>query len=423
MSILPRLGAVLGIDPSEIQDTLGPHITPENRSLLAGVVDFYTSGDYRSDNFTTIYQNLPDIVLADLIPHQPPSHEGDSPIINMNVVPQQSLSGFHRSGWKTILEKLRQSYHASDTDLIFDGFLEKTFLWCRDTALAVGVIPYSRPWVGFVHHPPVEDDTYSAYDLRHLIEEPLFTQSLENCKALLVLSNYIKDYLQEKLPGIPVFVFDHPVDTEVTMFSPRLYKNDVVQVGGWLRDPYAIYALPVSPWIKKKALKGKLMEAYFSPVGDHIEALLSFPPINQDHAQIHPVHPVCKNKYVWGMLQWLKRNQSSVEVLDLLDDDAYDVLLSSSVVFLHLVTASASNTVNECIVRNTPLVVNRLPALVEVLGEDYPLFYDDFVQASEMISNPKLVMEGHTYLKRLDKTRFTMEAFISSFQDKITNLN
>ena len=63
----------------------------------------------------------------------------------------------------------------------------------------------------------------------------------------------------------------------------------------------------------------------------------------------------------------------SVEVMEHLSDSAYDELLSENVVFLNLIDASAVNTVIECIVRNTPLIINRLPAIVEILGEDYPL--------------------------------------------------
>ena len=63
----------------------------------------------------------------------------------------------------------------------------------------------------------------------------------------------------------------------------------------------------------------------------------------------------------------------SVEVMEHLSDSAYDELLSDIVVFLNLIDASAVNTVIECIVRNTPLIINRLPAIVEILGEDYPL--------------------------------------------------
>ena len=72
------------------------------------------------------------------------------------------------------------------------------------------------------------------------------------------------------------------------------------------------------------------------------------------------------------------------------------------------------NTVVECIVRCTPLVINRLPALEEYLGEDYPLFYEGY--SLEKVTR-KRIRQGHEYLKRLDKSKLRIETFISRFED------
>lgn len=428
MDVYHEIARILGLDPDTVRQAnmLTDYITEDNRIILAGIVDFYTSGDYHSDNFSTLYDTLHDIHLSDLIPYRSSMLSGPQPIINMEAVPQQELAGFHRSGWKDIVTQLRQRYHASDATIIFDGFLEKTFLWCRDIAHTLGIIPYTRSWIGFIHHPPIDNETYSHYSVTNLIKEPLFVESLEHCTALCVLSTYLKEWLEANLPGIPVYAFDHPVAIDdVTPFSPKKFTNSIVQVGGWLRDPYAIYALSVDSWISKKALKGKNMDAYFSPVND--PTVLFIPQDVQEvlpegNHPIHPIHPSLNNLYLWGLMKWVKKNHDEVEVIDLLDDSDYDVLLSKSVVFLYLIDASASNTVNECIVRNTPLVVNRLPAMVEVLGSDYPLFYDDFAQASRIVGDTRLLMEGHKYLTRLDKKRFSMTTFLTSFTAMLAEL-
>ena len=75
-------------------------------------------------------------------------------------------------------------------------------------------------------------------------------------------------------------------------------------------------------------------------------------------------------------------------------------------------TTFANNAVVECIVRNTPLVVNRLPALEEYLGKDYPLFFDRIEDATGLFAVDK-ILTGHTYLKGLDKRPFTDEYFRS----------
>ena len=81
-----------------------------------------------------------------------------------------------------------------------------------------------------------------------------------------------------------------------------------------------------------------------------------------------------------------------------------------NVVFLELLDASANNAVVECIVRNTPVVVNRHPAVEEYLGRDYPLFYDRFHQAAELLTDEQIVA-AHRYLKSMDKARFQGENF------------
>ena len=50
----------------------------------------------------------------------------------------------------------------------------------------------------------------------------------------------------------------------------------------------------------------------------------------------------------------------------------YDCLLPENVMAIELFDASANNVVVECIARNTPIIVNRHPAVVEYLTADYP---------------------------------------------------
>ena len=122
------------------------------------------------------------------------------------------------------------------------------------------------------------------------------------------------------------------------------------------------------------------------------------------------------NKYVQGMLRSLHDTENSVKVLPLCDDEAYDKLLAENIVFLCLLDASAVNTVLECIVRNTPIVINRLPALEEFLGLDYPLFYEDFHEAADLIGDMETIRRGHHHLKGLDKQIFTLDSFCSGFE-------
>ena len=124
-----------------------------------------------------------------------------------------------------------------------------------------------------------------------------------------------------------------------------------------------------------------------------------------------------RNKFCVGMHEALARRQAEVEVIERLSNDEYDALLSQNVVFLNLVDCSAVNTVLECLVRATPLVVNRHPALEEVLGASYPGFYGDLHEAARMLESPERVSAMHTHLARADKSRFSLDAFVRGVQD------
>ena len=88
-----------------------------------------------------------------------------------------------------------------------------------------------------------------------------------------------------------------------------------------------------------------------------------------------------------------------------------------------MVDASTVNTIIECIIRNTPIIVNKHPAAVELLGEKYPLFYsceEDYVKMSMeingLLDNPEAIYNAYKYLKHMDKHLFMIDYFIQSLK-------
>ena len=67
--------------------------------------------------------------------------------------------------------------------------------------------------------------------------------------------------------------------------------------------------------------------------------------------------------------------------------------------------------------RATPLVVNRLPALEEVLGGDYPGFYDNLEGASRILNDVSAVRACHEHLASLDPAGFSLDAFLHRLQN------
>jgi hypothetical protein len=116
----------------------------------------------------------------------------------------------------------------------------------------------------------------------------------------------------------------------------------------------------------------------------------------------------------------------SVDYIEYLDNDSYDVLMTENIIFINLVDASAVNTVIECIVRSTPIIVNKHPAVVELLGEKYPLYFNNNntldIEISKLLSNDKLIRNAHNYLKNMDKNVFYINTFVNEFHNIITKL-
>jgi hypothetical protein len=217
-------------------------------------------------------------------------------------------------------------------------------------------------------------------------------------------------------------------------------NKKVIQVGGWLRNSYAIYELPKPKDFEKNVLKWKGMENYFITENDlqKIECcVLNIGTNDDEHCCGNPTNVMScppnvmscpppsenccgniantqmTNKYIVGLVKMIHQNHISVKCLEMVPNEKYDLLLTENVIFINLLDASAVNTIIECIMRNTPICVNRLPAVEEYLGVNYPLYYTTLAEASEKIGNVHTIKHAHDYLKHLDKTKFTIEHFLT----------
>ena len=104
-----------------------------------------------------------------------------------------------------------------------------------------------------------------------------------------------------------------------------------------------------------------------------------------------------------------------IHTLKFVNNYDYDKLLSQNIVFIKLITISGCNVVCECIVRNTPLLVNKLPAVIEYLGVDYPFYYDTLEEATEKANSVSLITATSDYLKKWNmKNNLTQKAFYNS---------
>ena len=287
------------------------------------------------------------------------------------------------------------------------------------------MIPYRRPWIGFLHH--TFDTSFSPYNSEALFASPDFIESLPACKAILVLSEYLAAQVRQRAPHVKVFVLTHPTEDCAAKFAPSAIPHaNLLHVGGWLRN--IVYFFRLKSPVQKICVKGAAMNNYVPPA-DFMDQMRDFlgaaggaaaaaaepeTLISSGGGGGHHIH----HNWLQHLYEYFESLFGSVKVIDTICNHDYDTLLAQNIVFLHLVDASAVNTILECIVRNTPVIVNRHPAIVEVLGQKYPLFYENDADPSTVLDTlwPK-IHDAYNYLSHMDKSRFTAAHFVKQLTD------
>jgi hypothetical protein len=347
------------------------------------------------------------------------------PVFQFAIENTNSFCKVHRSGWYDITQGLSE-YAVNQGDILLDLSVDGTFHWTCETLVLLGILPYTKPWYGFVHH--TFDTTFSGNTCHELFLNPIFIASLAKCRGLFVFSNHLCRLVKQQLTAlgkshvrvIPLF---HPTDIQVPVFDTTRYDSlttkKILHIGGWLRNSNTFYKLQVPDGIEKVLLKGK----YGNVDIPTCSLICQLCPGTSDILPGSLCHPsMCRgeqlNRFDRQVIQDLNEMIESVTVVEDIQDDDYDQLLASSVVFLNLVDASACNTVIECLARHTPIIINRLPALEEYLGKDYPLFYPNgssqfdinlFVYEAFQMNK---IQKASKYLENRPKERIILSEFI-----------
>ena len=82
-----------------------------------------------------------------------------------------------------------------------------------------------------------------------------------------------------------------------------------------------------------------------------------------------------------------------------------------------MINASANNAIIELLTLHIPFFVNKLEAVVEYIGEDYPMYFTTLTEVENIINNKKLLIqkmkEGNEYLKNRKKQDISLSHFNS----------
>ena len=315
-------------------------------------------------------------------------------------------------------------------------------------------------WIGIIHH---TKSNFSDNNIINLFKNIIFLNSLKNCKGLITLSLYNYNTIINELNNIylsvSVYILYHPIPPNVNnLFNISRFEQNlnIINIGGWLRNPYTIFEaniyynyLPLN----KVKLKGYIMEQYFPTKDINYENIInniiknenssidqlihySYPDVTIKYS--HPNNSI--NYFVKFLIDYINRiktnlnkaqllekileNHNSVQIYEYLDNDQYLSLLNSSIIFCDYIDCSASNTILECIATATPIVLNKLPAIVEYLGEDYPLYFENIYNKDDnsYYLNSNNVRAAHFYLLNIRySNKLTLDNFINKIQYLLSN--
>ena len=281
-------------------------------------------------------------------------------------------------GWSVATKLL--SVLSNPDGVIFDDFVESTFLWHGHESLSAGIIPYTEPWMGFIHNPPHSPDWPSirAAGIANLSSSTTWMGSLQHCLGLYAMTDYLAEWATKQW-GIPCEVVRYPAIIPEKKFSiedfTRQPEKTVASIGFWLRRYSSFDQLRADGYRKLRPL-----------------------PVTREHgAELARIAQYEREERAHA--EYADSAAQTVTACDRLSNDEYDDLLSRSIVFLDLIDASAVITIVECLVRGTPLLVNRIAPVEEYLGSDYPLYFDTLDEAGEKIANLDLIQAAHSHMR------------------------
>jgi hypothetical protein len=304
---------------------------------------------------------------------------------NINIGSQVNDSyGYHRFGWKYINNVLAD--FSNPTGIYLDSFMEKTFLWDNK-------VVYNKPWYGIMHNPAnIPNYLRKIYNIVDIFDVDNFKASQQYCKGLIVLSEYSKQNL-EKRTDIPIYVIKHPIPYTIKQFSLESYSKNkkIYHIGYWLRNFDYFHKLDTKN--NKKVILEKIAKE----------------PWTNDN--------IAKQKNIQ-----IVKTDENIEYINFIDDEAYDEMLVSSIVFIYLEDTSANNIIVECVQYNTPILINKHPAVVEYLGDDYPFYYDTIDDANLKVDDMELIKKTVEYLKLKNKDDISVEYFLKEL-DRVTNID
>jgi len=276
----------------------------------------------------------------------------------------------HRSGWNYVTKNLKDIF-TNPNGVYLNTWADCRYLFEKDYSMN------GKPWVGIFHLTECSTSTYyTLCNINRLLINSNFIKDLSTCKGIFTLSTYMKTHVENLLSSInygsiKVNVLYHPTEFVVNVFNPfDIFRiNRLISLGSQLRKNTTIYMLNTR--YTKNWLPGRSLERAYVLLEEECK---------EYNINIEP------------------SRKPLVQIVNKLSNSEYDTILLNSFVLIDVYEASANNALIECIVRNIPCFVTKHPAIIEYIGDTYPLLFENTVQLESMIHNKELIQSAYDYL-------------------------
>ena len=263
------------------------------------------------------------------------------------------------------------------------------------------------PWIGITNaatpiaDPGMAPDESIAVSSRHHLDamwgSPEFHQSLPSCRALITFTEDAADWMRRRtstpvlVARLPIEPSSDPFDLDALLGSAR---RTLVQPGLLDTDLNAIVDLPIGPTSADRA----------RTIIDKVRCV-----------------PAAQQALAIAIARAQRRTTSDRVSIDALrattdlggvDEATITELLRTSLVLADLLAANADPILVSCISSGTPLLVSPLPAVVELLGPDYPLLFTSLPEAAGLALDDDAITAAHHRLMAI-RTRHSTSAFLA----------
>ena len=293
----------------------------------------------------------------------------------------------HRGGWKDIVNTLIISDFYDFTHKSCFNFIDILENYCISN---FKFYDNTNPIISMIHGTIEKNPMlkFDWYQLNYLFNSSEYGVIKSNIAKVFTFSNYIRNFIIKNnfINPNDILSIIHPINLNINKkFNLDNYlgnKNkSIIQLGQQQRYVDTIY--------KIKATKYKKIWL-----------------------------PGCSYNYFRKI--YISKD---VEILYYDNYDDYDELLSMNIVLCHIIDANANNSVIECIIRNTPLIINRHPAIEEYLGIEYPLYFDNINDIDLLLNDDNLIINAHLYLSNINKSFLSIPNFTNKLFSEIYDFN